>query len=153
MRFENGRLLVTLPSVLDAINGRVLRKLVLLRIHDCQAIEFDATRLSALGDVGAAALWQTMTIAESQGIDVGIFGASALVYDRLIGMRRQAVTRGACTHGEEFDLMLVLDPASARRGKPPVLKLRRSNIEVNTEDGADEGKVIALDERRDHKAA
>lgn len=81
--FENGKLFFPLPEILDGINARLLRKLVLGRMAETRHLRFDARHLTRLGRIGAATLWQVMGIAEKHGIYVEMVRVKANIYKRL----------------------------------------------------------------------
>ncbi|NUQ35600.1 MAG: hypothetical protein HUU29_11755 [Planctomycetaceae bacterium] len=83
---RGGELRIALPAVLDGVNSRMVRKLVLTRMHECSAIRFDATGLERIGDVGAATLAQILQLAGETGITVVVANLTSEIRDRLMAI-------------------------------------------------------------------
>jgi anti-anti-sigma regulatory factor len=94
-------LAVQLPAVIDGVNARMLRKLVLRRLPECAALRLDADALVRLGRMGAACLWQIMTVARLHGVEVEMINVSEGVQDALDAVRD---VEGIAEHSGDTEL-------------------------------------------------
>lgn len=88
-------LTVKLPRVLDGMNSRMLRRLIMLRLPECAAMRWDAVALMQIGDIGAATLWQVITMARAQGVNVTIANASQETRNALLAVWHAESERAA----------------------------------------------------------
>ncbi len=115
MTFEGGELKVALPLILDHINARVIRKLVLSRLPECLSICFDAGSLNNLGEMGSRVLWQMVTIAKKHKIHVEITNVTQHVHDLLLKVKEgESIRRASYASPHEELLIIVNDEFEAQ---------------------------------------
>lgn len=81
--FSGGTMRLRLPMLIDGGNARLLRKRVLSGLPHCQAMELDADRLQWIGELGCAYVWQVLSIAQKNGVDVALVNVSQRIHEAL----------------------------------------------------------------------
>ncbi|MCA8940540.1 MAG: hypothetical protein KDB07_12060, partial [Planctomycetes bacterium] len=137
---DQGHLTVLLPMVLDGVNARVLRKMVLLRLPDCHSLRFDASQLKVLGRVGSASLWQMLLIAERHGTRVHLVGVSESVYAALQKVKIADSKRRELFEAAERQITFVVQDNEEREGRA------RTKTVVITREGAEERATAKIEE-------
>jgi|GEM_PF-4432764 len=128
--FKGGRLEVQLPSQLDSFNARLLRKMVLHRLAECRELVLDAAKVDRLGNVGAASLWQVMSIAGRQGVWVALLNITPAIHASLLMIRRSELAKETGSASIEDDLQIVITRES-QKDERTNLRLRRASQNDN----------------------
>lgn len=124
--FANGKLYVALPEIVDSMNARLLRKLVLGRLAEAKQLRFDARNLNKLGRVGAATLWQIMGIAERHGVYVEMVRVKPELYLRLNNHKDAEARRQTHYLTQQNLIHIFVDEGSEGGSEGKTIRLRRS---------------------------
>lgn len=124
-KLDGGELAIRLPFILDALNARLLRKMVLSRLPECLSIRIDADDLNQLGNIGAAALWQILTSARAIGVHVEILNVTQHIHDELLKIKRAETLRRACEASPDEELIVLVDDGFDSPSKKSSLRLRK----------------------------
>ena len=135
---EGGELSIRLPYILDSVNARLLRKMVLSRLPECLSIKIDADDLNQLGNIGAAALWQILSSAKGAGVHVEVLNVTQHIHDELLKIKRAEDLRQSCQASADEELIVIVDDTFDTPSQKSSLRLR---------------KVTDVDNRIAHKPA